>query len=117
MSAQHPFSALVVPELAKAGGVYHSNPIIGWVSPDANLGDYSSTFANTLCLLEEREPLGDSDNTTKMFKKLDEDNDNTYDSKLMLRARALDVLIGDWDRHEDQWRFFPEKTEKGKKYR
>jgi hypothetical protein len=25
-------------------------------------------------------------------------------------------MIGDWDRHEDQWRWAPEKTEKGKKY-
>lgn len=116
MSAQHPFGALVVPTLAKAVDVPHSTPIIGWVSPDPNLGDYMGAFANTLCLLEEREPIGDSDNTAKMFKKLDDDNDNTYDADLLLRGRALDVLLGDWDRHEDQWRWFPEKTEKGKKY-
>lgn len=116
MSAQHPFGALVVPTLAKAADVPHSTPIIGWVSPDANLGDYGGIFANTLCLLEEREPIGDSDNTTKMFKKLDEDNDNTYDAAMYLRARALDIMVGDWDRHEDQWRWKPEKTEKGKKY-
>lgn len=116
MSAQHPFGALVVPDLAKAVDVPHSTPIIGWVSPDPNLGDYMGAFANTLCLLEEREPIGESDNTAKMFKKLDEDNDNTYDGAMLLRARALDVMIGDWDRHEDQWRWKPEKTEKGKKY-
>ncbi len=116
MSAQHPFGALVVPTLAEAVDVPHSTPIIGWVSPDLNLGDYSNLFANTLCLLEEREPIGDSDNTAKMFKKLDDDNDNTYDGALLLRARALDVMVGDWDRHEDQWRWKPEKTEKGKKY-
>lgn len=116
MSAQHPFGALVVPTLAKAVNIPHSTPIIGWVSPDPNLGDYGKGFANTLCLLEEREPIGDSDNTAKMFKKLDDDNDNTYDGDLLLRARALDVLVGDWDRHEDQWRWKPEETEKGKKY-
>ncbi|MES2419307.1 MAG: BamA/TamA family outer membrane protein [Bacteroidota bacterium] len=116
MSAQHPFGSLVVPTLANAVNVPHSNPVIGWVSPDANLGDYLTAFANTLCLLEEREPIGDSDNTAKMFKKLDADNDNTYDGALMLRARALDVLIGDWDRHEDQWRWKPEKEKKGDRY-
>lgn len=116
MSAQHPFSALVVPVLAKAVNVPHSSPIIGWVSPDANLGDYGDLFANTLCLLEEREPIGDSDNTGKMLDKLDDDNDNTYDAAVYLRARALDIMLGDWDRHEDQWRWMPEKTEKGKKY-
>jgi len=116
MSAQHPFGALIVPTIAKAVNVPHSTPIIGWVSPDPALGDYMSVFANTLCLFEEREPLGNSDNTAKMFKKLDEDNDNTYDGASLLRARALDVMLGDWDRHEDQWRWYPEKTEKGKKY-
>ncbi|SFH03693.1 BamA/TamA family outer membrane protein [Pedobacter insulae] len=116
MSAQHPFGALIVPTLAKAVDVPHTTPIIGWVSPDPALGDYMTAFANTLCLFEEREPLGDSDNTGKMFKKLDEDNDNTYDGESLLRARALDVMIGDWDRHEDQWRWYPEKTEKGKRY-
>ncbi|RZJ78045.1 MAG: hypothetical protein EOO47_15035, partial [Flavobacterium sp.] len=116
MSAQHPFGALVVPALAKAVDVPHTTPIIGWVSPDKNLGDYGASFVNTLCLFEEREPIGDSDNTTKMFEKLDEDNDNTYDADVYLRARALDVLIGDWDRHEDQWRWKTDKTKKGKNY-
>ncbi|MGI4020282.1 MAG: BamA/TamA family outer membrane protein [Janthinobacterium lividum] len=117
MSAQHPFSALVVPDLADATGVPHSHPIIGLVSPDANLGKFSPAFANTVCLLEEREPLGNSDNTAKMYRKLTADNDNTYDGTLMLRAKALDVLIGDWDRHDDQVRWKPEKTEDGIKYK
>lgn len=116
MSAQQPFSALIVPTIADAVNIPHANPMIGWVSPDQNLGEYASTFANTLCLLEEREPIGDSDNTAKMFRKLDADNDNTYDGALLLKARALDVMLGDWDRHEDQWRWKPEKTEKGVKY-
>jgi Calcineurin-like phosphoesterase/Omp85 superfamily domain len=116
MASQHPFGALVVPVLAKAAGIPHANPIIGLVSPDKNLGDYASLFENTICLLEERNPIGDSDNTTKMLKKLDKDNDNTYDAKMYLRARALDVLIGDWDRHEDQWRWKADSTKKGLKY-
>lgn len=113
MSAQHPFSALVVPVLAAAVGVAHSNPMIGWISPDPNLGKYAAEFANTLCLLEEREPAGKSDNTAKMYRKLTDDNDNTFDGPALLKAKALDVLIGDWDRHDDQWRWKAEKTEKG----
>lgn len=116
MSAQHPYGALVVPILADAVNVAHSNPIIGYVSPDPALEDYQGIFANTLCLFEEREPVGESDNTAKMFKKLDEDNDNRYDAGSLLRARMLDVIIGDWDRHEDQWRWKQEKTKKGDIY-
>ena len=116
MSAQHPFSALVVPELAKAAGIAHSNPIIGWVSPDDNLGEYESAFANTLCLLEEREPVGESDSSPKMDKKLTDDNDNTLDGPAWVKARALDVLLGDWDRHEDQWRWKETKKDGGSHY-
>lgn len=116
MASQHPFTALIVPVLAKAAKVPYSNPMIGLVSPDKNLGDYAAIFENTICLLEERNPMGASDNTTKMLKKLDKDNDNTYDAKMYLRAKALDVLLGDWDRHEDQWRWKADTTKKGIKY-
>ncbi len=116
MSAQHPFSALVVPTLAKAADLPHATPMIGWVSPDSVLGAYAPMFEHTLCLLEEREPAGKSDNTAKMFRKLDEDNDYRYDGEMWLRARALDILIGDWDRHEDQWRWKPVKEGKTVRY-
>lgn len=116
MSSQHPFGALVVSPLAAAARVPHSNPVIGWVAPDEALGEYSKVFAGTLCLLEEREPEGNSDDTFKMYDKLDADNTLGFDSSLFLRARLLDLYIGDWDRHEDQWRWVVKKTSEGKKY-
>jgi hypothetical protein len=116
MSAQHPFSALIVPPLAEAARVPHTNPIIGVISPDEKLGKFNKVFDNTVVLLEEREPLGESDNTTKMIKNLLKDNDNTVDGEEFLRARLLDLLMGDWDRHSDQWRWKGEKTEKGIAY-
>ncbi|MBC6110913.1 BamA/TamA family outer membrane protein [Pedobacter sp. CCM 8938] len=109
MSAEYPFGALVVPALAEAAGVPHSNPIIGVIAPDSRLGEFAKEFENTVCLLEEREPIGKSDNTAKMFDRLDESNDVGFDAKLYFRAKLLDVLVGDWDRHEDQWRWKPEK--------
>ncbi len=115
MSAQHPYSALIVPPIADAVKVPHSNPIIGYVAPDKKLGSYSKSFAGTVNLLEEREPLGKSDNTEKTLKELTKDNDNNFDSNTFLRARLLDVLINDWDRHNDQWRFAPQKNKYGGK--
>ncbi|WP_090662493.1 BamA/TamA family outer membrane protein [Parafilimonas terrae] len=115
MSAQHPYSALIVPPLADAANVPHTNPEIGWVAPDKKLGIYANTFANTVNLLEEREPEGESDKTEKMMRKLIDDNDNNFDTALFLRARLLDVLINDWDRHNDQWRFAYNKNNNGGK--
>ena len=112
-SAQHPYSALMIPPLAKAIDVPVANPVIGVVAPDTALGAYNLLFANEVALLEEREPLGNSDNSIKMMQKLQNDNDNKFKAKTFLRARILDVLINDWDRHEDQWRWYD--VNKGRK--
>jgi Omp85 superfamily domain len=116
MSAQHPYSALIVPPIANAVGVPHAHPIIGIVAPDSVLGSYAKTFESQICLLEEREPTGKSVNYIDMLNALDSSNDNSFDSTVFLKARILDVFIGDWDRHGDQWRFKPEKNGPGIKY-
>lgn len=115
-SGQHPYTALIVPPLAAAAKVPHANPVIGVVADDPALGQYSNLFINTVCLLEEREPIGESDNTLKMERELVESTDNRLDGETFLRARLLDLLIGDWDRHEDQWRWAVTKKGKSKNY-
>lgn len=116
MSAQHPFAPLVIPPLADAAGVLHTNPIIGLVAADPSLGQFEKLFAGKICLFEEREPTGKSDNSAEMLEALKEDNDNTFDGRAFLRARMLDMLIGDWDRHADQWRWTDVQKGKGKRY-
>ena len=115
-SAQHPFSALVVPPIANAVNVPHATPVIGVVAPDKALGVYGMLFTNEVVLLEEREPLGESDNTAKMQRNIQKDNDNRIDAKEFLRARMLDMYIADWDRHEDQWRWKDTSNGKSKSY-
>lgn len=105
LSGQHPYSALMVAPIANAVHVPHANPVIGIIAEDTALGVFNRVFANTLCLLEEREPLGKSDNSRKMKENLIKDNDNDLKAKDFLRARILDLYLGDWDRHEDQWRW------------
>ncbi|WP_295718701.1 metallophosphoesterase [Mucilaginibacter sp.] len=113
MSAQHPFSALIVPPLADAARVPHTNPQIGVMSPDEKLGKYNKVFDNKVVLIEEREPTGKSDATAKMLAVMLKDNDNRLDGDAFLRGRLLDLLIGDWDRRGDQWRWQGTKTDKG----
>jgi hypothetical protein len=116
MSAQHPFSPLVVAVIAEAVNVPHAVPIIGLVKESPALGEFNKQFANKVCLLEEREPYGESENTARVFRDLDIDNDNGIDGEAFLKARLLDVLIGDWDRHADQWRWIDTKKGKNKLY-
>lgn len=114
VSAAHPFSALTVPPIAGALGIPHSHPEIVYVADDPALGVYAKDFAGKVFLFEEREPLDaeKTENTEKVQEKLQDDNDNHLDEKMVLRARLLDMVLGDWDRHEDQWRW--EKVSGGK---
>ena len=110
----HPYSSVTVPPLATALGIPHANPEIVYVPDDTALGIYRADFANAVFLFEEREPLdaADTDNTEKTQRKLEEDNDVRVDQPIVLRARLLDMLLGDWDRHEDQWRWQKVKEKK-----
>ncbi|MFD3003045.1 BamA/TamA family outer membrane protein [Pontibacter toksunensis] len=118
ISASHPFGALVVPPLAEALGVPHANPEVVFLPDDPALGEYRSEFANQVYLFEERELLDvkDSDNTETVLEKLEEDSDNRVNQRLVLRARLLDMILGDWDRHEDQWRWVETKDKIGDYY-
>ena len=90
----------------------------------SSLGTYDSVFGNELYLLEERPDdnwkeaafFGNSEkiyNTEKMRGLLMKDPKNKLDEAAFLRARLLDILIGDWDRHEDQWAWASTKKEDG----
>lgn len=116
MSGQHPYASLMVPVLADAVNVAHTNPMIGWVSPDRKLGFYEKDFAGSVCLLEESDPTRKSDNTGLMMRKLNRDNANRVDTLEFYRARLLDWFIGDWDQQQDQWRWVDKQRGKNKYY-
>ncbi|HEY4649778.1 MAG TPA: BamA/TamA family outer membrane protein [Pontibacter sp.] len=122
ISAQHPYGALVVPKLADAAGVYHTNPKLVYIPQTSYLRQYIDEFSNMMAFLEEDADenhedvasLGNAQNlvgTDKMLEELREDNDNEVDQQEFARARLLDMLIGDWDRHEGQWRWAEKKKE------
>ncbi|MCC9137181.1 BamA/TamA family outer membrane protein [Pontibacter silvestris] len=128
ISAQHPYGALVVPKLADAAGVFHTNPRLVYIPNTPYLRRYMDEFGNTLAFLEEdadenheeTASLGNAENlvgTEKVLEELEDDNDNEVDEQEWVRARLLDMLIGDWDRHEGQWRWVErEKPGKGDIY-
>src|SRR2546429_9793674 len=43
--------------------------------------------------------------TKKLFEHLEHSPRHRVDSRAYLAARLMDVFIGDWDRHHDQWRW------------
>ncbi len=119
ISASHPYAPLVVPRLAQAAGIPHAKPEVYFVPDDPSFGYYRPLLANKVCLLEEREPVAkgvQTRGTEKVFNKIIEESDHFVDQQEVLRARLLDILIGDWDRHFGQWRFAVDDTGRGKLY-
>ncbi|QDA60541.1 metallophosphoesterase [Hymenobacter jejuensis] len=124
ISAQHPFGAIVIPPLATAAGILHTNPEIRYIPQDPLLEQYYDRFANTTGFLEEDAKdnqsdvasLGNATNlvgTDKVLERLRDDNDNRVNEKAFARSRLFDMWIGDWDRHEDQWRWAEKKDNDG----
>lgn len=114
ISSANPYAPMVVASLAKAAGIFHSTPKMVYVTKSARLGEFGNDFAETVCILEER-PSGNEENnpaygfskhivnSQKMLEKVFTNSDHQVDEKAFLKARLFDILIGDWDRHEDQW--------------
>jgi hypothetical protein len=112
ISAAHPYASMTVPDLAKAAGVVVAKPQLFYVPDDPAFGEYRSLFANTVCFLEDREPTPDqseTESTEDVIKKVLEKNDHLLLQKSILKARLLDMLVADWDRHEDQWKWGSQK--------
>ncbi len=124
VSAQHPYASFVLPPLAAAAGILHTNPVPVYIPQDPLLGQYYGTFSNLPAALEE-DAKDDQSNvaslrnaknlvgTDKMLERLLEDNDNKVDQVAFARSRLFDMWIGDWDRHEDQWRWAEFKSKDG----
>jgi len=125
ISMSHPFGAFVIPPLAKAAGIYHKNPTLVFVPDDPLLGKYRPVYKNTLALYEERagKSVADFDNfgnaekaisTVDLLEKMHKSHNNRVDEKDVLTNRLFDMWIGDWDRHDDQWRWAQFDQEDGK---
>jgi len=126
--ASHPFGAFVVPPMAQAAGIYHTNPGFYYVPAQPRLGSFNPSYADNVYLVEERpdgnweaqESFGNSKkiiSTLDLVEEMIEDQDHQVDQDFTLRTRLFDILIGDWDRHDDQFRWAQFEQEDKKIYR
>jgi len=105
ISASYPYGGLSVPALSQATNVYEGDQQLYYVPNDPAFGQYQTVMANTVCLLVLKQPAGiDLEKSEEILPKLESGN-YVVDQEALLRARLLDWVMGDWDRHEDQWRW------------
>ncbi|MEM9298771.1 MAG: BamA/TamA family outer membrane protein [Bacteroidota bacterium] len=127
ISASHPYAALVIAPMADAVGVYHTNPKLVYVKDDPRFGKYREDFKNALYIYEERpakdrrdvDSFGNSKdivNTLEVIEKTQKNDKRYVDQQHVLRSRIFDIFLGDWDRHDDQWRWATFKDDEGREY-
>jgi len=122
-TGSHPYAPFVVAGLADAVNIYHTNPILCYIPKQSVLGKYNREFGNKLFMIEERVTSGHGDQksfgnantiigTDDLIANLASDEKYEVDLDTYVRARLFDMLLGDWDRHDDQWRWAEFKKEK-----
>ncbi|WP_299102146.1 metallophosphoesterase [uncultured Winogradskyella sp.] len=125
-TAAHPYAFKVVPDLSDAAQVYHTNPKIYYIPKHKNLGKFNDEYGDELYMIEERPEenytdernfgyADDIESTHDIIAKIREDEKYKIDENSYVRARLFDMLIGDWDRHQDQWRWAQFDQENGDK--
>ena len=109
ISSFHPSGAPVVARLLDAVGVLHPDPQYMVVPDDPRLGEFRDEFAGMLVLFEERPDdgpggtIGFADSREivqlgELFDILETEPESRVDVVELLRARMVDLLVGDRDR-------------------
>lgn len=114
VSAMNPYGAKLVARLAAAAGLPHLNPKLYWMPFEPKYEKYNERMAGRLACLEAH--LDSTWLAAPMFgypQKIVDGEDflekehkkHPVDTMLYLKTRLFDMLVNDWDRHKDQWRW------------
>jgi hypothetical protein len=121
----NPYSGLPISALLDHTDILHARPRLFRLPDNNQLGPYRQEYAGLLGTLEDRpvDPkpnlagFGKSDEVTRsysFFRKLYKDHDNRVDAPALARARAFDMLVADFGKHEDNWKWAGYDQGKGK---
>lgn len=116
VAALHPGAHPVAAALLEAAGVPSAAPRIVVMPDDERLGAFRAEFAGALGTIQEYpEPAADGRQgflgateiigTEALLARLRADPAERIDARSFLRARLMDLFVGDWDRHPGQWRW------------
>ncbi|HEX5872125.1 MAG TPA: hypothetical protein VFY65_16965, partial [Longimicrobium sp.] len=108
VSSQNPAGALVAGRLMDASGLLHVDPLLYVMPDDPRLGEFRAEFAGMLGQMEERPGdrfggAAEVEDTDEFLPLLQRDPANRLAAEEYLAGRLMDFVLGDWDRHEDQY--------------
>lgn len=121
-TSANPFYPFIIQYLAKPIGVNHTKPELFYVPKQTALGKYNENYGDEFYMIEERpmsehskaDNFGNADDiisTSDLMLALQKNEKSKIDEQAYIRARLFDVILGDWDRHQDQWRWAEHQQE------
>lgn len=116
ISSANPAGPLVAEPIMDAAGILNAKVRLVVMPDDPALGEFRDEFAGLLGTFQEyptsisKEYSGFANateilNHQEMRSRLQSSPVDRADTRAYLKARLVDVLIGDWDRHRGQWRW------------
>ncbi|MFS4446508.1 ShlB/FhaC/HecB family hemolysin secretion/activation protein [Maribacter sp. 2307UL18-2] len=129
----HPYMQMVINPMAKAVDVNHADTRLFYLPKQERLGRFNTEFGDELYFIEQRPSdeqsnykgyrrvidgsgkITEFESTTDMLEKIKSDESYAVDQQSYVRARVFDMLLGDWDRHQDQWRWAEYEKKNGDK--
>ena len=127
-STQHPYGAMAVAPLLNKIDILHATPTLYRLPDDAKLGPFRKKYGNLFGMLEENPGnknnegkhfanADDIEKSVDMFQRFYKDHDTRLQVDEFVRARLFDIWVGDWSKHEDNWKWAMYKMDKGHLYR
>ena len=114
-SASHPTGAIAAAPMLGAADVLHPSPRLFFMPDDPLLGEFRKDFGDILGMVEEYPSVpkkgrafADADkiiDSDSLLAGINTDPQNRVDARAFLAARMMDLLLGDNDRHPDQWKW------------
>ncbi len=118
----HPYAPFALNSIFDSLNIYNAEPKIYYLPKQERLGIYNEDYGDKLYMFEAH--AGSSNKSLAQFgnpediistkdvlAELRKSKKSKVDEPNFLKARLMDFVIGDYDRHYDQWRFGAYKQE------
>ncbi|MCK7590082.1 metallophosphatase [Subsaxibacter sp. CAU 1640] len=112
----HPYAPFALNPIFERLDIYNAEPEIYYLPKQKGLGIYNENYGDKLYMLEAHagsenksfKRFGNADDilsTKDVLTDITESKVNKVDESNFLKVRLMDFVVGDYDRHYDQWRF------------
>lgn len=126
-TTSHPYAKFALDNFAEALDLPHIKPEIFYVPRQPALEIHNDEYGDELYELQAHagsenksfaqfEKPQEIISTFDLLEELREEPKARVDESEYIKARLFDMLIGDWDRHQDNWRWAEYEDSQGKVY-